>query len=62
MGMSETWKLIKNSDGYEVSNLGRVRSFWGRGRYAQKDAKKPTILKLSNEMASLSLQRYIGSF
>lgn len=46
MGMSETWKLIKNSDGYEVSNLGRVRSFWGRGRYAQKNAKKPTILKL----------------
>lgn len=33
----EVWKPIEGCDGYEVSNLGRVKSFWRR--------KKPHILK-----------------
>lgn len=29
--MKEVWKNIKGWKGYQVSNLGRVRSFWSKG-------------------------------
>lgn len=30
----ERWRKIKGNPGYEVSDFGRVRSFWTKGRYA----------------------------
>lgn len=41
----ETWKEIKEFPGYEISDKGRVRSWWVWGRYGMK-AKKPRLLKL----------------
>lgn len=31
MAEKEIWKDINEHEGYQVSNLGRVRSFWGKG-------------------------------
>lgn len=45
MIVSEQWLPIANTDGlYEVSNLGRVRSFCGRGRGPR--AKTPRLISL----------------
>ena len=30
----ERWRKIKSCPGYEVSDFGRVRSFWTKGRYS----------------------------
>jgi len=34
--MEEVWKPIEDYPGYEVSNIGRVRSWLGRGRYGKR--------------------------
>lgn len=41
----EDWKGIPGFPGYEVSNKGRVRSFWGKGAKAAVHSKAPIILK-----------------
>lgn len=41
----ETWKEIVGFPGYEISDQGRVRSWWVWGRYGLKSVK-PRILKL----------------
>lgn len=48
--MSEIWKNIEDFPGYQVSNLGRVRSFWknagnGRGKSGRVMISIPRILK-----------------
>lgn len=43
--MAEIWKEIKDYPTYEVSNLGRVRSWKGKGQYGKK-LETPRIRKL----------------
>lgn len=51
----EEWKNIQNFDGYQVSNKGRVRSFWKKKRkkkgYGTERilSKTPTIMKTSDD-------------
>ncbi len=41
----EVWKAIPDHIGYEVSNFGRVRSYWGRGVAARRGLlDKPSLL------------------
>lgn len=47
--MNEEWKTIEGSEGYEISNLGRVRSFWTIGRYAKIGRSEPVVLALSKD-------------
>ena len=43
--MEEVWKPIEDYPGYEVSNIGRVRSWLGRGQYGKR-LQMPLVRKL----------------
>ncbi len=43
--MNEEWRQVTGCEGYEVSNLGRVRSWRRPGRTQQRFAIVPKILK-----------------
>ena len=43
----EIWKPVEGFDGYEVSNLGRVRSWRGPGGKKLREVTEPKILKSS---------------
>lgn len=43
--MKERWKKVPGYDGYEVSDRGRVRSYWARGAAKQKFNVTPVLLK-----------------
>lgn len=45
--MKEVWAKIKDVEGYEVSNMGRVRSFW-LNRYLKEKPQKYLKLCLAN--------------
>lgn len=45
----EIWKEIENYDGYEVSTMGRIRSYWGRGK---KPIKKKEYILMTPRPAS----------
>lgn len=48
--MDEKWKPIKNFPGYEVSNTGKVRSYYQkRGRNPSILVDTPTIMKTSDD-------------
>lgn len=46
---NETWKDIPDYDGYQISNLGRIRSFWTKGRTAKISDQPQRILKQSSD-------------
>ena len=41
----EVWKEVSRCEGYEVSNWGRVRSYWVRGRNKKPRRSIPTLMK-----------------
>jgi hypothetical protein len=43
--MREIWRFISGIAGYEISNKGRVRSYWIRGSKHHKSSNVPRILK-----------------
>lgn len=42
--VSERWLAVKGHPGYEVSDLGRVRSFWGRGTSGMRPFARLMVL------------------
>lgn len=48
----EIWKAIPRFPGYEVSNQGKIRSYWGVGVKKCKLNKPPHFLKQSLSLAS----------
>lgn len=42
---AEEWRAVPNTAGYEVSNLGRVRSYVGQGRRSVDMSKPPKLKK-----------------
>lgn len=55
--MQEIWKSIFNCDGYEVSNLGNVRSWNKPGNHKNKKLAEPVLLSFwySNGYAMVTL-------
>ena len=53
--MKEVWKNIKGFDGYQVSNFGRIRTFWRKRHYPtgygtfSYISDEPTIMSLSDD-------------
>lgn len=46
--MAETWLPLPRDDRYEVSDLGRVRSWASKGRNSHTRAQQPRVLKQAN--------------
>jgi hypothetical protein len=51
----EIWKAIEGHDGYEVSSLGRVRSFWTRGGRRRRIGTEPWMLRLASSRQGYQL-------
>lgn len=63
--MTEIWRSIKDYPGYEVSNLGRVRSFnFNRVRIKTLITHKPTgytvYLYKHNKIKNAKVHVYVG--
>jgi hypothetical protein len=57
---TETWKPIPGYDRYEVSDLGRVRSWYGHGRCARAIVQQPRILKANPDVNGYARLNLVG--
>lgn len=48
--MQEVWKIINDFEDYEISNLGRVKSFKGKDNIIKKELDKEIIIEDNSDM------------